>query len=122
LGLAAGSDVTTANNVICIGSTVGGANISNSCFIGNVFDGHVGSDAFLVGVNADNKVGDTFAAASPSKLRIKDVVKAFRKIDELEATVAALSTQLKEQAAQIQKVSTQVDLSRPTTKVILNNP
>jgi hypothetical protein len=36
LGLGAGSNVTTANNVICIGARVSGANTSNTCFIGNV--------------------------------------------------------------------------------------
>ena len=35
LGLGAGSGVTTANNVIAIGT--GGANVSNTCFIGNIF-------------------------------------------------------------------------------------
>jgi hypothetical protein len=35
LGTLAGNDVTTANNVIAIGAT--GANVSNSCFIGNIW-------------------------------------------------------------------------------------
>ena len=35
LGFNAGVNVTTANNVISIGSS--GANVSNSCFIGNIF-------------------------------------------------------------------------------------
>ena len=36
VGALAGSAVTTANNVICIGTSVSGANVSNSCFIGNI--------------------------------------------------------------------------------------
>jgi uncharacterized coiled-coil protein SlyX len=36
LGTFAGSGVTTANNVICIGAGVTGVNVSNSCFIGNI--------------------------------------------------------------------------------------
>jgi uncharacterized coiled-coil protein SlyX len=36
LGFGAGGNVTTANSVICIGANVDGANISNSCFIGNI--------------------------------------------------------------------------------------
>jgi hypothetical protein len=36
VGAFAGSAVTTANNVICIGTSVVGANVSNSCFIGNI--------------------------------------------------------------------------------------
>jgi hypothetical protein len=36
LGVFAGSNVTNASNVICIGDEVSGANVSNSCFIGNI--------------------------------------------------------------------------------------
>jgi hypothetical protein len=36
LGFAAGSAVTNASNVICIGFGVAGANVSNTCFIGNI--------------------------------------------------------------------------------------
>jgi len=38
---------------------------------------------------------------------------------ELEATITA---QLKEQAEQIQKVSAQIEASRSTPQVVLNNP
>src|SRR5205823_7018838 len=34
LGVGAGANVTTADNVICVGSD--GANVNNSCFIGNI--------------------------------------------------------------------------------------
>ena len=47
----------------------------------------------------------------------------------LEATVAqqqkgmeVLTAQLKEQAAQIQKVSAQLEMSKPATKVVVNKP
>ena len=50
------------------------------------------------------------------------------KVEKLEATVAqqqkqieALTTQLKEQAAQIQKVSAQLEMAKPTTKVVLGD-
>ena len=36
MGNDAGLAVTTADNVICIGAKVAGANVSNSCFIGNI--------------------------------------------------------------------------------------
>jgi Chaperone of endosialidase len=36
LGYTAGNAVTTANNVICIGNNVGGKNVSDSCFIGEI--------------------------------------------------------------------------------------
>jgi len=50
-------------------------------------------------------------------------------ITELKSTVAqqqngmeVLTTQLKEQAAQIQKVSAQVGMSRPAPRVVTNKP
>jgi hypothetical protein len=36
IGKAAGSGIITADNAICIGSDLTGANVSNSCFIGNI--------------------------------------------------------------------------------------
>jgi len=50
-------------------------------------------------------------------------------IDELKSTVARQQNEMetviacvKEQAAQIQKVSAQMETSRPAPKVVLNNP
>jgi hypothetical protein len=40
----------------------------------------------------------------------------------LEATVAELRGQLKEQAAQIQKVSAHLEMGKPATKVVSNKP
>jgi hypothetical protein len=37
LGAGAGANVTTASGVICIGNGVGGADIDQSCFIGNIY-------------------------------------------------------------------------------------
>ena len=45
-----------------------------------------------------------------------------RKVEALEATVAELRGQLKEQAAQIQKVSAQLEMGQPATKVVVNRP
>ena len=45
-----------------------------------------------------------------------------RKVEALEATVAELRGQLKEQAAQIQKVSAQLEMGKPATKVVVNQP
>ena len=36
LGAGAGNNVRTANNVICIGAGIGGADLSHSCFIGQI--------------------------------------------------------------------------------------
>jgi hypothetical protein len=37
LGRSAGTSVTPADHVICIGDNVSGANVSNSCYIGSIF-------------------------------------------------------------------------------------
>ena len=108
------------SNTIRIGSDLPQGGNSN-CYIGGIFDGHVGADAFLIGVNADNKVGDTFLP-SAAKIRVMDVIQDHQKVAELQASVAALAAQLKEQAAQIEKVSAQVQMNQQTApKVVLNN-
>ena len=43
-------------------------------------------------------------------------------MNEQQKQIDALTSQLKEQAAQIQRVSAQVEMSKPATKVVLNNP
>jgi hypothetical protein len=58
---------------------------------------------------------------------LNEFLKEHRKVHELEATVAqqhngmeVLAAQLKEQAAQIQKVSAQLELSKPAPRTVLN--
>ena len=60
LGFAAGSAVTTASNVICIGANVTGANVSNSCFIGNIRDVTTTmGDAIPVVIDSAGQLGTT---------------------------------------------------------------
>jgi hypothetical protein len=67
LGLDAGSNVTTANNVICIGAA--GNNVENSCFIGNIF-GATSSNGLAVLINSDGRLGTMTSSA-----RFKDEIK-----------------------------------------------
>ena len=60
LGADAGSGVTSANNVICIGAD--GANVSNSCYIQNIYGASVDPTNSLVGVDASGKLGTTTSA------------------------------------------------------------
>jgi len=53
---------------------------------------------------------------------LNEFLKEHRKVQELEKGMAAVAAQFKEQAAQIQRVSAQVEMNRPTTQVVLNNP
>ena len=54
LGFAAGTNVTTASNTICIGAD--GQNVSNSCYIGQIF-GATSAGGVAVLVNSDGKLG-----------------------------------------------------------------
>ena len=78
LGFGAGNSVTTANNVICIGANVAGANASNSCFIGNI------SGADAVGGNPVfvTSVGKLGTVSTPSSARFKEEIKPMSKASE----------------------------------------
>jgi hypothetical protein len=205
LGINAGSNVTFSNNVICIGADVGGANVDNSCFIGNIFNA-TSSGGTAVFINADGQLGtttssrrfkddikpmerasETLFALKPVTFRYKkgtdpqgipqfglvaedvekvnpdlvvrdkegkvntvrydavnamllnEFLKEHHKVQQQEATitqleftvarqqknfgaiVAQLTARLDEQAAQIQKVSAQLEASKPASQVANNN-
>jgi hypothetical protein len=106
------------NNTIRIGDNLPQGGQSN-CYIGGIRDGVINlNQAIVVGVDPHGKLGTTSIA---QQLRFRDVIEDHKKIEQLEATVAALAGQLKEQAAQIQKVSTQLEASKPAPQVV-NNP
>jgi hypothetical protein len=73
LGNVAGVNVTTANNVISIGT--GGADVDDSCYIGNIWQQEGGSQA--VYVNASGKLG-----AIVSSRRFKDEIKSIDQASE----------------------------------------
>jgi len=74
LGTAAGSEVSTADDVICIGTV--GANLSHSCYIGNIFN-QSSPSGLAVFVNSDGKLGTT-----PSSRRFKEDIKPMDKTSE----------------------------------------
>jgi hypothetical protein len=62
-------------------------------------------------------------------MMLNELIKEHRKVEELQATVAQqqkgmelLAASLEDQAAQIQKVSAQVEVNKPTPKVASSNP
>jgi uncharacterized coiled-coil protein SlyX len=75
-GFGAGLNVTTANNVICIGSGVFGANVDNSCFIGNIRDALVAPDAAPVLIDSAGKLGTASGSSRRFKKEIKPIDKA----------------------------------------------
>jgi hypothetical protein len=66
---------------------------------------------------------------SINAMLLNEFLKEHRRVEELQATVAqqqkgmeVLTAQLKEQAAQIQKVSAQLETSKPAPQVVVNKP
>ncbi len=185
LGVDAGSAVTTANNVICIGSP--GANVSNTCFVGNIYGTNEGGAISAVYINSAGQLGTqappsarrfkgeikSMERASEAILGLKPVtfhyksdsagtpqfgliaeevakvnpdlvvrdkngeiytvrydavnamllnefLKAHRKMEEQDKRIDDLTAHLKEQAAQIQKVSAQLEANKPAPRVVNN--
>jgi hypothetical protein len=76
VGRSAGTSVTTADHVICIGANVSGANLSNSCYIGEIF-GVTSSGGTAVFINSSGKLGTT-----TSSRRFKEDIKPMDKSSE----------------------------------------
>jgi septal ring factor EnvC (AmiA/AmiB activator) len=64
-----------------------------------------------------------------NSMLLNEFLKEHKRVAQLQATVAqqqkgmeVLTAQLKEQAAQIEKVSAQLDMSKPAAKVVVNKP
>ena len=74
LGAIAGDNVTTADDVICIGAP--GANVSNSCYIGQIF-GQTSSGGTAVFINSNGRLGTT-----TSSRRFKEEIRPMDKISE----------------------------------------
>ena len=73
-GISAGSGITTGTNVICIGSD--GANVNNSCFIGNIHGVTTAiNDAIPVVIDSAGQLG-TISSSRPFKKEIKAIDKA----------------------------------------------
>jgi hypothetical protein len=123
LGGGSGGGVTTANNVICIGTAVAGANVDGTCFIGNI-SGVAVTGAPVV-VDANGQLG---VAPAGSPLSANELLKQQRVVQELKATterqaavIALQEEQVKALTAGLQKVSAQLEVSKPAPQTVLNN-
>lgn len=82
VGVQAGFNVTTATNVICIGSSVLGENVSNTCYIGEIYtmvQPQVGTDPDYVTINSNGRLG----RANFSSRRYKHDIKPMEKTSEV---------------------------------------
>jgi uncharacterized coiled-coil protein SlyX len=144
VGRLAGQSITTGNNIIAIGVQVDGIStafgeVDDSCYIDNIFGADVDlGTVTIVGVDADGKLGTNAVDAAGNRVPVASLLGGQhqamlnRKVETLQATIAelkstiaqqkrgmdALTAQLKEQAAQIQKVSTQLEVSKPAAQVV----
>jgi hypothetical protein len=57
-----------------------------------------------------------------NSMLLNEFLKEHKKVEKLEATLEAVNGRLQEQAAQIQKVTAQVDATKPLPHLVLNNP
>ena len=187
IGSQAGTGVTIANNVICIGANVPGADVTDTCFIGNIRDVQTqNADAIPVVVDSNGQLGTASSshrfknevkamdAASDAILALKPVtfhyksdktgtpqfgliaeevakvnpdlvardkngeiytvrydavnamllnefLKEHRKNEEQEATIARQQKQIDALTAGLQRVSTQLEASKPAPQLV-NNP
>src|SRR5436190_8677017 len=189
LGNNAGSGVSTADDVICIGAA--GADVSHSCYIGNIFN-QSSPSGLAVFVNSDGKLGtimssrrfkedikpmdkasEAILALQPVTFRYKkdfdptgtaqfglvaedvakvnpdlvvqdkegkpysvrydqvnamllnEFLKEHRKVEQLtndfESKLAEQQKQIEALTAGLQKVSAQIEMSRPAPQMVVNN-
>ena len=134
LGGFAGFDIDVGNNINVIGVVQSGIDgtlgqVNNSTYISNIRDQDVPlAEAFFVFIDSSGKLGTSLVDAAGNRVSVpasqasKPQAMLNRKVEELQATVAQLTQQLKEQAAQIQKVSAQLEVSKPAPQVVVNKP
>lgn len=106
-------------------------------YIAGIFDRTVDMDtAVFVYVDSTGKLGTTPVDANGNKVPVptpqamlNELLKEHKKVEEQQASISQLKSemqsmvaQLKEQAAQIQKVSDQLEISKPAAKVVVNKP
>jgi uncharacterized coiled-coil protein SlyX len=131
LGVAAGSNATTGNGNVYLGAGMDGvAGEANHTYIRNITtttDLGTGTIQFVL-VNQDTGL------LGRSAVSFNEFLNAHKKIEEQQASIAelkstiaqqqkgmeVLTAQLKEQGAQIQKVSAEIEVSKPGTKVVAN--
>jgi len=187
LGANAGLNIITANNVICIGADLAGDDVSDSCFINNIFlstsvngvgvfvngQGKLGtttsSRRFKEAIKPMDEFSEALFALKPVRFRYKkqidpagisqlglvaedvekvnpdlvvrdkegkpysvrydqvnamllnEFLKEHHQVQDLKATVAQQQKQIDALTAGLQKVSAQLELSKPAPQTVLNN-
>jgi hypothetical protein len=125
IGATAGAGVTTESGTIRIGDP----QFVNACFVAGITGVPVTGDGVVVDAN-----GQLGVAPAGHPLSTKELLKERQVVQQLKATtekqaarialqegqIQALTTALKQQAEQIQKVSAQLEMVRPAPRVVNN--
>jgi hypothetical protein len=123
LGFGTGSGITTGSNIIAIGANVSGTSttngeLDNGCYIGNIHDAGVDAGtAQLVFVDQDGKLGVT---ALPNTGTLPNTQALLGKVQELQSLVARQQNQIETLTAGLQRVSAQLEMSKPAPQVVAN--
>jgi hypothetical protein len=119
-------------NVISIGGIAASGTPYEFTFIGGIYNSTVTTDALPVYIDSDGHLGTSPMNGSGNKVRMRspqgaqhqatlnEFQKQQKRIAELENTVARLAATVKDQSAQIEKVSTQLELRKPVRRVVAN--
>jgi hypothetical protein len=120
-------------NVISIGGIAASGTDFALTFIGGIYGASVNvGTALPVYVDTDGHLGTSLVNGSAKNLRIRspkgaqpqakvnEFQKQQKRIADLESTVARLVATVKEQAAQIEKVSVQLEVRKPAQQVVTN--
>ncbi len=143
IGEIAGSNLTGGSGNIYIGSGVA-AGAGNEvrfirigdtgftdfdCFIAGIFGRTIDAGtAVIVGIDANQKLGTVAVDMNGHKVpfqpqaMVNESLKQQKRIAELEGMVTRLASTVKDQAAQIQKVSAQLEVNKPAPRVVVNKP
>jgi hypothetical protein len=143
IGDAAGQNLINGFDNIYIGETVGNGvgdesgtirigfpKFTDACFIAGITGVPVSGDPVVV--DGNGKLG---VAPAGHPLSMNELLKEHKKVEEQQASIAdlkatvaqqqkgmdVLTAQLKEQAAQIQKVSAQLQVSKAAPQTVLNS-
>jgi hypothetical protein len=143
IGDEAGNNLTTGDLNIYIGTGVSAGDPDElrfirigdtgftdyDCFIAGIFGRSIDAGtAAIVGIDANQKLGTVVVDANGTSVPFKpqamlnESLKQQKRIAELESTVARLAAMVKEQTAQIQKVSAQLEVNKPAPQVVANKP
>jgi hypothetical protein len=128
---------TTGNTNTAIGrqalyhTSVGTNNIALGAYAGmNVVEGSSNIEIGNVGANESNtiRIGGSVRYEAVNAMLLNEFLKEHRKVQDLEANdaaqqqeIKALAATVKEQAAQIQKVSAQLELQKLRAQTVANN-